>query len=532
MATSPPTKGLQNAPSQLPSYYQPHPPPLRVSSILNNILHVQNEVKQLSEDFRLGLSQRSIPERHQIRSFARLLCCVCDDLGDATPDRTNQGNDVNIGEEEPQPAVKPEITVRAEPSFEAEPTVFELRHVAKPGPGIEPRTTEPGVPTQKGSGDGYPLKQSDDVWVDEILQVKAGNKSASSEHVQLICVDDKRSSQVEFEPAVGYEPSVELESATANQPAVEPESTTKHELAIQHEPPAEPEPTTELEPAVEVKPESEPESEPELTELGASSDILHANFKCTGTEDQPRYVNGIDEAFGSPSDLFDTPTSAPARLEHDGLRAHAAASSAFLNDTTPVPGSPGEIPAFEPMTPERTISPTSLSRVRPAVQADKSERGCLELLDQSTEDFVNNAYEQIQRFSLATISPETYTAVFHSLKSTAGQMETKWSDGTQWASLAEETFSEQQKVSIRSALTAIAYTRWHESQVRLLDPSMGRTNIHEVAGRVLGPKPKDDAFKRGWDQRRKSLNRYRSRGRKWALLVEKLGFGILFKKVW
>ncbi|KAL6406448.1 hypothetical protein AUP68_09242 [Ilyonectria robusta] len=62
--------------------------------ILDSILRIRDEGERLSQGLRLALSQRSVPEQHRIRSFARSLCRNCDNLCEASPSLVNQEIDV------------------------------------------------------------------------------------------------------------------------------------------------------------------------------------------------------------------------------------------------------------------------------------------------------------------------------------------------------------------------------------------------------------------------------------------------------
>lgn len=132
--------------------------------------------------------------------------------------------------------------------------------------------------------------------------------------------------------------------------------------------------------------------------------------------------------------------------------------------------------------------------------------------------------------SLPESSPGTYKALFDALGTQ--ESEDGWSDGSQWVSLVEAGNGERHKGSIRYALTATAFARWHASQVRLLDGVVAQKAAKEVSARILGPKPEDHEAKKGWEQSRKSLGAHLSRGRKWSRLVEELGAGILLKNAW
>ncbi|KAH6881115.1 hypothetical protein B0T10DRAFT_580976 [Thelonectria olida] len=173
-------------------------------------------------------------------------------------------------------------------------------------------------------------------------------------------------------------------------------------------------------------------------------------------------------------------------------------------DTTHVGNSQSAIPSIEPMHPKRTPDPG------------------LDLLEQSIEEFVNESCQQVLQFSSSENSPETYKALFASLGNEPCKDGTKWSDGSEWVSLVEAGHTERSKGSIRYALTATAFARWHASQVQLMEGAVGATGhkaAKAVSGRILGPKPEADKTKKElWERRRKNLSTHLARGRKWSRL--------------
>ncbi|KAM5349963.1 hypothetical protein ACJ41O_006468 [Fusarium nematophilum] len=205
--------------------------------------------------------------------------------------------------------------------------------------------------------------------------------------------------------------------------------------------------------------------------------------------------------------------------------------------STLMTSSPNMMSSIEPITPERTPSPTSLGGTTPPRQPDDCERGCLDLLDQAVDDFVQHSHEQIQQFSSPGNSRETYKVLFGSLGNEAnevGEERTRWSDGSEWISLLEAGYRERHKGTIRYALTAITFARWHTSQVQLIDgATTAQKAAQEVSARILGPKPDgDENNRKGWERHRKRLGTHLARGRKWSRLVEQLGSGILLKNAW
>ncbi|KAJ4171567.1 hypothetical protein NW754_013336 [Fusarium falciforme] len=178
-----------------------------------------------------------------------------------------------------------------------------------------------------------------------------------------------------------------------------------------------------------------------------------------------------------------------------------------------------------------------LGGATPPRQPDDCERGCLDLLDQAVDDFVQDSHEQIRQFTSPGNSRETYKVLFDSLGNETNEVEeerTRWSDGSEWVFLLEAGYGERHKGTICYALTAIAFARWHTSQVQLVDgATTAQKAAQEVSARILGPKPDgDENNRKGWERRRKRLGTHLTRGRKWSRLVEELGSGILLKDAW
>ncbi|KAL7928850.1 hypothetical protein V8C35DRAFT_316935 [Trichoderma chlorosporum] len=117
-----------------------------------------------------------------------------------------------------------------------------------------------------------------------------------------------------------------------------------------------------------------------------------------------------------------------------------------------------------------------------------------------------------------------------------------WKGGTDWLSLVESGFKDQQIGTIKYAITTMAFTIWHTAQVSLLikqweqRKGSAEAKLKEasqlVTRKVIGDKPAEGFQKRGWEQRRRRVGTHLARGKKWHRLVQTLGFGILFFNPW
>ncbi|KAH7304472.1 hypothetical protein B0I35DRAFT_151123 [Stachybotrys elegans] len=240
-------------------------------------------------------------------------------------------------------------------------------------------------------------------------------------------------------------------------------------------------------------------------------------------------AEGLNERFHGASCTAASPANISSDENLNGGWVDSVTSASTQGST--LVASPSNITAsIEAMTPEATPSPTGLRGS--SKQMDDCEQGCAFLINQDIDDFIDESYDQIRSFSLPGNSAETYKALFNSLTNKLQKDTTGWSDGSQWISLLEAGHSERDKGSIRYALTAIAFSQWHASQVQIMRGVPESTAAKEVSGRILRPKPADNAATKKWEQRRKSLSTHLTRGRKWSLLVTELGSGILLKNAW
>lgn len=75
--------------------------------------------------------------------------------------------------------------------------------------------------------------------------------------------------------------------------------------------------------------------------------------------------------------------------------AIALYTTASMARTTLVASLHNVIPSIEPMTPKRTLSLVSLRGATPLRLTDNCEQGCLDLLSQAIDSFVNDSHKQV-----------------------------------------------------------------------------------------------------------------------------------------
>ncbi|KAL7757078.1 hypothetical protein ACKLNR_014071 [Fusarium oxysporum f. sp. zingiberi] len=190
------------------------------------------------------------------------------------------------------------------------------------------------------------------------------------------------------------------------------------------------------------------------------------------------------------------------------------------------------------------LSPSSINA--PSPQKDHDEKygaeSCLlqepslDLVSQSTEDFIRESQYEVSCFGSAENSEGTYQSLLDLIDGDAvigerQEEEARWTDGAEWLSLLESGRNDRKKGTICYAITAIAFARWHATQVRLVkDDTTSQQASQQVSARILNSHSDNDMPRR--EKQRKKLNTHLARGRKWLRLAEALGLGILFRKAW
>lgn len=144
----------------------------------------------------------------------------------------------------------------------------------------------------------------------------------------------------------------------------------------------------------------------------------------------------------------------------------------------------------------------------------------------SAADFAAMAFKQVERFGLPEDTQETYKDLFSQLTAVrdAGHV----SDGSQLLSLANSALAERNKSTIYYALTSIELYRWHTREVLCLAGLERKAAAEQVTTNLLGLKGVTEP---STDQR-KPVNTHLARGKKWARLVDEVGFGILLMRAW
>ncbi|KAL7786275.1 hypothetical protein V8C37DRAFT_392446 [Trichoderma ceciliae] len=262
--------------------------------------------------------------------------------------------------------------------------------------------------------------------------------------------------------------------------------------------------------------------------------------KDTFTEDQPslRTVPAQVSSFGksrgyTPTSLNDKKSSMTRNKNTNGAPAGR-----------PMPYIVSDIqsPESSPNT-SRLSSPetmTTPSRFQDALRGETPDQvedcvyGLKYIVNQPVEEFIYDSRQQIRQFTSLDIPPATYQSILSSLEAMDDKYEPKWSTGSEWVFLLEQSHSDRQRGTIKYAITAMAFQKWHASQVRLLeDTLLPQTASQQVLDRLVGCKTEVGlAEKTSWTQKRKHINTHIARGKKWCRLVKELGLGILFKDAW
>jgi hypothetical protein len=156
-----------------------------------------------------------------------------------------------------------------------------------------------------------------------------------------------------------------------------------------------------------------------------------------------------------------------------------------------------------------------------------SNQYSLHLISQDDDDFIQESQQQLREFSAPTNPNKQYMSLLKFLNKRSGMAPS--SDCSGWLCLLDSGYGDRKKGTIQYAVIAIAFARWHASQVQLVEGTKTvQQASQQVSARILHPIVETDQR----EQQRKRLGTHLARGRKWLRLVEGLGTGILFKEAW
>jgi hypothetical protein len=203
-------------------------------------------------------------------------------------------------------------------------------------------------------------------------------------------------------------------------------------------------------------------------QLSAHENDVGQSAGCYIDGEKPQLICDAEEDRNTP-DLRGTEAFGPGLESSNKAEAGAVVSSmssSVANTIIMASSSPSISMNFETMP-----SPTGYEEHSFLVQEDRCGQHCLALIDQGIDDFVYDSQQQVGEFSSPGNSGETYKALSDLLKDgteNSTQDQVQWSDGTEWLSLLESWHGERKKGTIRYAITAMAFARWHTSSVRLI----------------------------------------------------------------
>ncbi|KPA36875.1 hypothetical protein FLAG1_10333 [Fusarium langsethiae] len=280
------------------------------------------------------------------------------------------------------------------------------------------------------------------------------------------------------------------------------------------------------------------ESQDSKHEVGVATELDVRHPECS-------HISPLDSETANTGDPFCRASFRHSTPDRKG-KSTSSSKVAPLSSTIrarPLGSSPERSTETELMTPEptpiRVPSRASLESPAPTIAKDTCYSLCDSLINQTTDSFVRESYEAVERFSFADSSQETNKAVLASIRHRMKQHHNgnmSWSDGSQFVFRLDVGNGMRDKGPVWGAISAIDFVGWHKSQVQLLlsDTKTAQEATQEVSERVIRCKlgVKDENNEKEWERNRKRLNTDLARGRKWSRLAEDLGLGILFKDVW
>ncbi|KAH6889945.1 hypothetical protein B0T10DRAFT_572129 [Thelonectria olida] len=255
------------------------------------------------------------------------------------------------------------------------------------------------------------------------------------------------------------------------------------------------------------------------------------------------------DATTKPAATSHLPTLKECKVDiEQGDKAHSDAKSAFRPQADSGPDfelatTPSGIPDVEvaanPGGMKSMVDEHPSSRVAEAMPRESPQARTswpepietdLELIELSMDEFIQQACTQVQCFASTSDSREAYREVFDSLSLCNGKAGAQWSKpDSKLISLIARAENDHIRGTLYYTMTALMVFREHESRVKKKTATgvPRETASKEVTNGLIS----DEGVGTQRAQRSRLTNMLK-RGRKWSLLVEKLGYGIFFMNAW
>jgi hypothetical protein len=175
-------------------------------------------------------------------------------------------------------------------------------------------------------------------------------------------------------------------------------SSSEHTFAAELHPPIEPANLAENEDSDITLEQCDEVAGSDIQSCADNSDVKQSISQRTDDKNpQLIDIEEVKERIGLASDACRILTMTIITGDSDNLSMYTIASctSASVSRTTVIARSPSMMPSIKPITPERTLSLIGLRGATSPKQIDDYEQGCLDLLDQVIDEFVNNSYKQV-----------------------------------------------------------------------------------------------------------------------------------------
>lgn len=216
----------------------------------------------------------------------------------------------------------------------------------------------------------------------------------------------------------------------------------------------------------------------------------------------------------------------------------------IVQEVIVVPGTLAREEELEPSSPSIQLSSNNAL----TEDATKDSEGKNQALYQPLKEFTQEARQKVEKFFSVKVPDKTEVEVIDLLRD--GEIKEEWESGLKLLSEIESARGIMDWGSIKYAIAAMRFRKWHELQVSLTAERIQSTESLKKTSKDTSP---EAAFKEASKsvtselirhtlaegsqetrriQLRKNIGTYLTRGRKWYGLVQALGFGILFFDLW
>ncbi|RYP47181.1 hypothetical protein DL768_006731 [Monosporascus sp. mg162] len=253
-----------------------------------------------------------------------------------------------------------------------------------------------------------------------------------------------------------------------------------------------------------------------------------ANKELSAAANMPR---GVAEPLSPP--VLPQPEHAKASHSEDECEMRSA-GLANRGPPTQTPKGRKSLPAITLPAPRQSTPGTQRVVTPDTAIVNKRPDWMSRIMEKTDASFAIKCLKQVHQLQQQETSSKNFAGIWHWLQGDNSKDVTQMT-GADLGMLAEQACSDRQRSGIFYALAAISLSEYFAGEVRKHPQSQAgnpKQAAEAVTRNILQP-IRDKGYPIEKQQQcRKRLNTNLTRGRKWNLLTEQLGFGIVFGEIW